>query len=763
MIGAPTALNRPPSEVKSMKQIIFLLIATVLIGVSAVSQVPLSQTPTWTTQQTGVYSTGMVWRDINNDGYIDVFFSRGNDIVRASNTFYLSQYGVLPSSPNWSSGNVEYSGHAVGGDINDDGFVDFFASNYLGPLRFGDPNRSDLYLNTGGGLPSLPSWYTGDWMFSFTPAFGDVDNDGDLDLALATGDGYEPVYEPDRVYFNNNGVFDALPGWQSSFNTAALDVTWGDVDNDGDLDLALCYDNYPTAVYYNSGGTLETTPSWQASINEPANTLVFGDVNGDGWLDLVVAHNNQLGGGGYFRAYFNNGAGVLNTSAGWLSATGGYGSGLALYDHDNDGDQDLATGRWFEQPKIYENISGTFTTSPVWQTNLSSVTEEMVWIDSDGDGVELRADTITTGLSKKLFYTRMNPLYAIDSVVADGTPLGHGDYCFDLIYGWVSLKNAAASELRIHYKYSYTNDLAISNWDTVNMVYGNTATPYVDFSANVTSGWAPLAVSFTGNTSGASNWLYGFGDGGTSSMANPQHTYTDGGAYDVYAENVSADGWHNRTRRKMIRVLADTMRIADAAGQPGQSVTIQVSLRNTHPLQRIILPLSLSGDFGLGYSGFNVVGCRTDYFQQVKLTSFAFDKLVFLFQVGSPPAKQPLAPGDGPIINIEFLIPAVATGLVTIDSTTLNADSLHIEAGYFGYQPHVIAGTISTGVCGDMNGSSTVDIADLTYLVAYMFKGGPEPASLALANVNGQGEVDIADLTFLVAYMFKSGPAPVCN
>jgi hypothetical protein len=347
--------------------------------------------------------------------------------------------------------------------------------------------------------------------------------------------------------------------------------------------------------------------------------------------------------------------------------------------------------------------------------------------------------------------------------VADGSLLSDGAYCYDLISGWVSLQNAVSSELRIHYKYSYTNDLAIANWDTVNMVYGNVQTPYVDFDADVEIGWAPLTVNFTGLTPGASNWLYEFGDGGSSTVGSPQHTYTDGGAYDVYAENTSANGWHNRNRRKFIRVLADTLTISDGAGMPGQTVTIQVNLHNTHPMDWLILPLQFTGDFSLGYFGFNTTGCRTDYFQQVKLTRFAFDKLTFLFQAGTYPQKLPLAPGDGPILNIVFSIPSDATGFVTIDSTTMSTDSLYIDAGYMEYQPYVITGVVSTGVCGDMNGTSTVDIADLTYLVAYMFKSGPAPLSPALANVNGTGGIDVADLTFLVAYMFKDGPAPVCN
>jgi len=57
-----------------------------------------------------------------------------------------------------------------------------------------------------------------------------------------------------------------------------------------------------------------------------------------------------------------------------------------------------------------------------------------------------------------------------------------------------------------------------------------------------------------------------------------------------------------------------------------------------------------------------------------------------------------------------------------------------------------------------------IDVADLTYLVSYLFKSGPEPPCLEEGNVDGiigiGGPIDVADLTYLVAYLFKSGPAP---
>ena len=61
-----------------------------------------------------------------------------------------------------------------------------------------------------------------------------------------------------------------------------------------------------------------------------------------------------------------------------------------------------------------------------------------------------------------------------------------------------------------------------------------------------------------------------------------------------------------------------------------------------------------------------------------------------------------------------------------------------------------------------MNNDGNVNIADLTYIVAYLFGGGPEPIpELCVGDVNGDGGVNIADLTYIVAYLFGGGTAPV--
>jgi len=59
----------------------------------------------------------------------------------------------------------------------------------------------------------------------------------------------------------------------------------------------------------------------------------------------------------------------------------------------------------------------------------------------------------------------------------------------------------------------------------------------------------------------------------------------------------------------------------------------------------------------------------------------------------------------------------------------------------------------------DASGSELPDIADLVYLVGWLFESGPPPRCLPEANVDGDiaGEVDIADAIRLVDFMFNSG------
>jgi hypothetical protein len=68
------------------------------------------------------------------------------------------------------------------------------------------------------------------------------------------------------------------------------------------------------------------------------------------------------------------------------------------------------------------------------------------------------------------------------------------------------------------------------------------------------------------------------------------------------------------------------------------------------------------------------------------------------------------------------------------------------------------------GIRGNVDGDpgDNINVADLTYLVDYLFRGGPPPPCTEEGNVDGDpGEnINIADLTYLVDYLFRGGPPP---
>ena len=65
-------------------------------------------------------------------------------------------------------------------------------------------------------------------------------------------------------------------------------------------------------------------------------------------------------------------------------------------------------------------------------------------------------------------------------------------------------------------------------------------------------------------------------------------------------------------------------------------------------------------------------------------------------------------------------------------------------------------------ISGDVNRDGFTNIRDLTYLVDYIFRGGPEPEISETSDVNGScGKANIGDLTYFVDYVFRGGPSPV--
>lgn len=66
------------------------------------------------------------------------------------------------------------------------------------------------------------------------------------------------------------------------------------------------------------------------------------------------------------------------------------------------------------------------------------------------------------------------------------------------------------------------------------------------------------------------------------------------------------------------------------------------------------------------------------------------------------------------------------------------------------------------GIRGNVNGDpeDQVNVADLTYMVDYLFRGGTPPLCEEEGDVNGDTNTNVADLTYVIDYLFRGGPAP---
>lgn len=342
----------------------------------------LAAVPGWVSSDRGV-ATGAALVDLDGDGFDELVASYGNDIEPGPLVVYDNAGGRLLPTPVWRSEAEGYHAHVAVGDVDGDGDPDLVVSRYLGDAGWGSAGGVDLYRNDGGQLAPRPDWRL-EGVSSFSCALGDVDRDGDLDLAVAAGEAYQGGPEESLLLDNpGDGRFTQAPAWRSAAGWA-LDAAFADLDGDGWLDLALARVGAPHAVYPGDGrGGLSPTPSWLAEGDGfEGNTVDFGDVDGDGALDLVISDNDQQGGRGTIRLYCGPDLGVC-----WESPGPEMWSAVSLEDVDGDGSPDLVAGTWWGAARAWTTgaaLGGPLSDAPTWQSDRDDlVIEAFAWSDLD--------------------------------------------------------------------------------------------------------------------------------------------------------------------------------------------------------------------------------------------------------------------------------------------------------------------------------------------------------------------------------------------
>ncbi len=226
--------------------------------------------------------------DYDNDGYLDIYLA--NYGVGAKNILYRNNGdGTFTDVTDAAGvGDRSWSWMAAWSDVNGDGRPDLYVVN--GRYPAGEPNT--LYLNNGDGTFRDASRESGlaDPNWGLGAAFGDVDRDGDLDVFVSNYVGPNALYLNDGTgRFQNVAKQAGLAdeGWGKG-------PTFGDIDHDGDLDLYEGDCKVANQLYRNNGdGTFTNVagenPSVQCATVRTKGTT-FADVDGDGDLDLYVVN-----------------------------------------------------------------------------------------------------------------------------------------------------------------------------------------------------------------------------------------------------------------------------------------------------------------------------------------------------------------------------------------------------------------------------------------------------------------------------------------
>jgi hypothetical protein len=294
------------------------------------------------------YSNQLSLCDIDGDLDLDIAWGNGSTGAAIKERIYINNgAGVFTDETDARTGG--FAGWARGvefGDCDNDGDWDLIIAQ--------DTNkRPQLFINDGNGfftngtshLPLIA-------MSSSRAQFGDVDNDGDLDLIFCNGGAGGRFGAGQPQLFINDGAGNYTDGTAGGFPigniTEQSDIVFGDVDNDFDLDILLGCRTVASRLWINNGAGVFTNTTFPPDGS--SYSFDFGDANGDGDLDLISIE------GGPDKMFANNGAGVYtNVSAEISPNTSIDDNDSRFFDYDNDGDMDFIVASLGSVERIYRN------------------------------------------------------------------------------------------------------------------------------------------------------------------------------------------------------------------------------------------------------------------------------------------------------------------------------------------------------------------------------------------------------------------------
>ncbi len=262
--------------------------------------------------------------DIDHDGDLEVVYNSQNGV------HVISHDGTpCPGWPVWTSSGYRTPSIA---DVDQDGNVDICILVHHALYLY------DIYGNVKPGWPiNFEEWYSGS---SCQPVLADLDNDNDLEILMAfyipdppNSKIYVAIYHHDATSFEN---------WPQEFPGPMTFVTpaVGDIDNDGDLEICgggNVVEPWPGFMFRHHTG--DTVQGWPQAVDALSCTpIIFDlDLSNNGKREIVINTNSNMV--DQFLAFHDDGTNV----DGWPQTTGcAAPNAAAVGDVDNDGDIEIA-------------------------------------------------------------------------------------------------------------------------------------------------------------------------------------------------------------------------------------------------------------------------------------------------------------------------------------------------------------------------------------------------------------------------------------
>jgi len=262
---------------------------------------------------------GCAWADFDNDGFVDLYCANYENWAEHSHypdRLYRNQSGIFHNITNQAGiippFGLDRAGRGVAwADFDNDGYQDCFVANYRLQENFlWHNNRNSTFTNIAPMLGIAGDEKNGWFGHTIGAAWGDYDNDGDLDLFTAD------LAHPRYIEFSNRSRLyenlgqDTYPGFCDrraasgiKYEETHSNPAWADVDNDGDLDLYITsiYKGRRSFLYENLGKHHSDSTVRFRDITWLSGTrcfngwgCAFADYDCDGDMDLVVGSGSGM-------------------------------------------------------------------------------------------------------------------------------------------------------------------------------------------------------------------------------------------------------------------------------------------------------------------------------------------------------------------------------------------------------------------------------------------------------------------------------------